>query len=152
VTVHQTVLKPYAQRAGVKAGRTGWIAHDFILRLGTRDGWSFPCELDAWLIPEDEYYRLAPETPEAAARFPEGPPDFRLVTRATFASGTVELTRSAAADPPAQAREILRAQIGCEARLEPHLNWQLRQTPGREEIVPMPGWRSGVNFFTPGPR
>jgi hypothetical protein len=148
VAVYQTVLKPYAERAGVESGRKEWIAHDFILRFGNRDGWSFPCELDAWLIPKEEYCRLAPETPEETARFAEGMPDLRLVTRATFVRGSVDLARGAAGDPLSQAREILREQIGCDTMLRPKLNWMLRQTPGREEIVPMPGWRSGVHFFT----
>lgn len=148
VMVHQTILKPYADSAGVEAGRKEWIAHDFILRFGNRDGWSFPCELDAWLIPKDEYYRTMPETPEEAARFVEVAPNFRLVTRATFMSGNVDLTRSAAADPMSHAREMLREQTGCDAMLRPELKWMLRQTPGNEEIVPMPGWRSHVHFFT----
>jgi hypothetical protein len=149
VHVHQTILKPYAEREGVEPGRKQWIAHDFILRFGSRDGWSFPCELDAWLIPQEEYYRPQPETPEAAAQFPAAPPNFRLVTRATFNQGSVGLTRRAAADPVAHAREILREEIACEPMLRPELKWMLRQTPERREIVPMPGWRSDVHFFTP---
>jgi hypothetical protein len=108
VTVHQTVLKNYADREGVEVGRKAWVAHDFILRLGNRDGWSFPLELVAWLIPEEEYWRKTPETPEETARFAEGPPNFRLVTRVTFVTGEVEMTRAAAADPISHAREILR--------------------------------------------
>ncbi|MEN9575801.1 MAG: hypothetical protein RL514_3656 [Verrucomicrobiota bacterium] len=149
VTVHQTILRSHAEREGVEAGRTAWIAHDFTLRLGTRDGWSFPCELDAWLIPEAEYYRTQPEAPEVVARFPEGPPNFRLVTRATFVQGTVELTRAAAADPEHHAREVLRTEIACETMRRPEVKWMLRQTPEREAIVPMPGWRSDVHFYTP---
>src|SRR5664280_1688591 len=149
VQVHQTILKPHADREGVEAGRKAWIAHDFILRLGNRDGWSFPCELDAWLIPEEEYYRPQPETPEAAARFPDEPPNFRLLTRATFVSGSVGLTRHAAADPVAQAREILREEIACEPMLRTELKWMLRHTPENKDIIPMPGWRSDVHFFTP---
>ena len=149
VNVHQTILKPAAGREGVEAGRKAWLAHDFILRLGRRDGWSFPCELDAWLIPEEEYYRKEPETPEAAARFPDEPPNFRLVTRATFVSGSVGLTRQAAADPVARAREILREEIACEPMLRTELKWMLRHTPENKDIVPMPGWRSDVHFFTP---
>ena len=150
VAVHQTLLKQYAQSAGVEAGRTEWRAHDFILRFGNRDGWSFPCELDAWLIPGEEYHRLTPETPEEVARFAEGPPNFRLVTRATFTRGTVELPRGASADPVAQAREVLPGLIGCETMVKPKVDWMLRQTPEQEKIVPMPGWRSSVQFFTPG--
>jgi hypothetical protein len=152
VMVHQTVLQGDAEREGVEAGRKAWLAHDFILRFGNRDGWSFPCELDAWLIPEEDYHRLTPETPEATARFAEGPPNFRIVTRASFAQGTVDLTRAAAADPVARAREILREEIGCDTLLKPELKWMLRQTPAREEIVPMPGWRSSVHFHTPASR
>jgi hypothetical protein len=149
VQVHQTILKPYADREGVEAGRKAWTAHDFILRLGSRDGWSFPCELDAWLIPEEEYYRTQPEMPEAAVRFPEEPPNFRLVTRATFVSGSVGLSRHAAADPVSHAREVLREQIASEPMLRAELKWMLRHTPENKEIVPMPGWRSDVHFFTP---
>jgi hypothetical protein len=149
VTVHQTVLKPNAEGTAADAARKEWIAHDFILRFGNRDGWSFPCELDAWLIPEKEYYRTMPETPEEAARFAEGAPDFRLVTRATFISGNVDLARAAADDPVSHAREMLREQIACEPMLRPELKWMLRQTPDNEKIVPMPGWRSHVHFFTP---
>lgn len=149
VHVHQTILKPHAEREGVEAGRKWWIAHDFILRLGQRDGWSFPCELDAWLIPEPEYYRKTPEPPADAARFPDEPPNFRLVTRATFIEGSVDLTRAAAADPVGRAREILREQIACEPMLRPELEWMLRHTPANEEIIPMPGWRSHVHFQTP---
>ena len=148
VTVHRTVLKHYAHREGVEAGRTAWTAHDFILRLGNRDGWSFPCELDAWLIPGEEYHRLTSESPEDVARFAEGPPNFRLVTRATLVGGSVEMERAAAADPVAYARKVLAGQVGCETMLKPELQWMLRHTPGREEIVPMPGWRSSVRFFT----
>jgi hypothetical protein len=150
VTVHQTVLKGYAEREGCEAGRKAWIAHDFLLRLGRRDGWSFPCELDAWLIAEEEYYRKIPEPTEEAVRVPQGPPDFQLVTRANFSRAHVDLTRSAADDPVFHGRKILKEQIGCEEVVEPKLQWHLRQTPGHEKIVPMPGWRSDVGFLTPG--
>lgn len=149
VQVQKTILQPHAGREGVEAERKQWLAHDYILRLGNRDGWSFPCELDAWLIPEEEYYCKAPETPEAAVRFPVEPPNFRLVTRATFVSGTVGLTRRAANDPVSHAREVLREQIACEPMLRTELKWMLRHTPANEKIVPMPGWRSDVHFFTP---
>lgn len=149
VHVHQTILKPHAERKGVEAGRKWWMAHDFILRFGNRDGWSFPCELDAWLIPEPDYYRVQPETASEATRWPTEPPDFRLVTRATFTQGTVGLTCRAAADPVAHAREVLREQIACEPMLRPELKWMLRHTANSEKIIPMPGWRSDVHFQTP---
>ncbi len=152
VMVHQTVLKHYAEREGEEAGRKAWLAHDFILRFGNRDGWSFPLELDAWLIPEKEYWRQTSETPEATAHFAEGPPDFRLVTRATFVSGEVEMTRAATEDPISHAREILREQIGFDEMRKPELKWHLRSEPDGDKIVPMPGWRSGVFFHTPPER
>ena len=152
VTVHRTVLKQYAEREGVEAGRTAWRAHDFILRLGNRDGWSFPLELDAWLIPETEYWRKSPETPDEVKRFGEGPPNFRLISRATFATGQVDLTRAAADDPVAHAREILREQIAFEEMHRPEIKWHLRQDAESDKILPMPGWRSNVWFYTPPER
>jgi len=79
----------------------------------------------------------------------EGAPDFRLVTRATFISGNVDLTRADAGDPVSRAREVLREEIRCDEMLRAELNWMLRQTPDNEKIVPMPGWRSHVHFHTP---
>ena len=152
MTVHQTVLKNYAEREGEEAGRKAWIAHDFILRFGNRDGWSFPLELDAWLIPDEEYYRQTPETPEETARFAEGAPNFRLVTRVTFVTGEVDMTRAAADAPISHAREILREQIGFDEMRKPELKWHLRSEPDGDKIVPMPGWRSGVFFYTPPER
>ena len=71
------------------------------------------------------------------------------MTRATFVSGSVGLTRQAAADPVARAREILREETACEPMLRTELKWMLRHTPENKDIVPMPGWRSDVHFFTP---
>ena len=70
VNVHQTILRKFAEREGVEAGRSAWIAHDFILRFGNRDGWSFPCEVDAWLIPEKEYYRKDRKRRKSPRAFP----------------------------------------------------------------------------------
>lgn len=148
VVVHRTVLRLVAGVEAADAGSAGWIAHDFLLRFGNRDGWSFPLELDAWLIPEKEYYRLTPETAEETARFGEGAPQLQIVTRANFVGGGVHLTRRAAEDPVAGARASLFEQVRCEAMREPELKWALRHTPDREEIVPMPGWRSTVYFNT----
>lgn len=151
VAVHQTILKSRAEHvAEEEAGHRQWLAHDFILRFGSRDGWSFPCELDAWLIPESKYYRIRPEPKEECTRFSEGPPNFRLVTRATFIAGSVNLTKRAADNPVAHARQVLVDQIGCDEMLDPEVQWMLRPTPGREESVRMPGWRSDVYFATPG--
>jgi hypothetical protein len=152
VTVYQNIMKHFAEQKGLEAGRKCWRAHDFILRFGNRDGWSFPLELDAWLIPEEEYYRQKPETPEETAQFAAGPPNFRLVTRVTFVTGEVEMTRAAADDPVSHAREILREQIAFDEMRNPELKWHLRSEPDGDKIVPMPGWRSRVFFYTPPER
>ena len=128
------MLKQYAERGGRGSGRMVWRAHDFILRLGNRDGWSFPLELDAWLIPETEYWRKSPETPdEEEKRFGEGPPNFRLISRATFATGQVDLTRAAADYLVAHAREILREQIAFEERKHASAGNQMAFAAGRGE-------------------
>ena len=145
--VSQKVVAPSNNANGWEIKTTGWTAHDFILRFGSRDGWSFPCELDGWLIPDEEYYRDEPETPEEVARFPEGAPNLRIVTRATFGSGTVSLSRQPA-DPLLRARQSLKELIGCDEMLDPKLEWMLRRASDGDKCVPMPGWRSSVKFWT----
>lgn len=127
---------------------TGWSAQAFHLRLGRRDGFSFPCELDAWLIPSEQYWRTTPETPAELADTPQRPPDLRIVTRATFESGTITLPRTAAADPIAAARQTARELIACDTVIDPKVEWWLRHTPAREEYIRTPGGRSRVNFRT----
>ncbi|HEY0552139.1 MAG TPA: hypothetical protein VGF13_21240 [Verrucomicrobiae bacterium] len=128
-------------------GRVRWRAHDFIVRLGTREGLSFPCEIDAWMIPEKEYDRTQPETAEEVARFGEGPPNLRVITKAVFTQATVSLPRCGN-DPIPMARRCLRDEIACEELFSPKLEWALRHTADGKEIVPMPGWRSTVCFAT----
>jgi hypothetical protein len=150
VKVSRVVLRNTEDPKNNQAVRTKWIGHDFMLRFGNRDGWSFSCELEGWLIPEEQYYRKTPEKPEELACFAQGAPHLRVVTRATFLRGTIELTRAAAADPIAHARKIAREEIGYDEFVEPKAEWHLRQTPDFEKIVPMPGWRSYVQFDTLG--
>ncbi len=126
---------------------TNWVAHDFTLRMGQRDGLVFPCELDAWMVPEEEYWRKEPEAAEEVARFGEGPPNLRVITRVQFDGGTVELTRGVG-DPLVEARRRLRSELGVEEIHEETLKWALRSTPDHEKIVDMPGWRSSVHFQT----
>jgi hypothetical protein len=128
-------------------GHVRWRAHDFIVRFGTREGLSFPCEIDAWMIHEKEYYRTTPETAEEVARFGEGPPNLRVITKAVFTQATVSLPRCKD-DPVPLARRCLREEIACEELFTPKLEWALRRTADRKEIVPMPGWRSTVCFST----
>jgi hypothetical protein len=47
-----------------------WYGHDFIVRLGTREGLAFPCEIGAWLEHESTYYRAHPEAAKELA-FPK---------------------------------------------------------------------------------
>ena len=146
VSVHAS-LYGQPDDAGKMRREGDWIAHDFIVRFGTLDGWCLPCELDAWLIPRDEYYRKAPETPEAVARFAEGPPNLRVMSRTLFKGGTVEVPRCAG-DPVPWARRLLREETGCESLHRPKVEWMLRQMPDQAKAEPMPGWRSTVGFST----
>lgn len=124
----------------------GWIGHDFILRLGKRDGLAFPCELDAWLLPEEEFYRTVPETPAELARFGEGPPDLRVISRAVFTRGTVEVPRTD--DPLPLARRFLREEVALEEIHDPKIEWALRRSADFKGSEPMPGWTSRVTFQT----
>ena len=146
VSVHASIFAP-PDDPDQEASESNWIAHDFIVRFGALDGWCLPCELDAWLIPADEYYRLTPETPATVARFAEGPPNLRVMTRTLFKGGTVEVPRCAG-DPVAWARRLLREETGCESLHRPKVEWMLRRMPEQSEAEPMPGWRSTVGFST----
>lgn len=132
---------------GCLVRRAHWLAHDFTLRFGRRDGWSFPCELDAWIIPRDEYWRTVPETPAEVTRFGEGPPNLRVITRAVFGGGTVHVPRIPG-DPVAWAARALREEIGCDAVHDAHVHWASRQKPVGGESEKMPGWTSSVSFGT----
>ena len=130
-------------------GQEYWFAHDFILRFGTRDRFYFPCELDAWMIHEDDYRRTEPESPADIAPFPSTPPNLRLITRALFVGGGVEVPRSGSGDPVAAARELLREAIAYDEKLrEPKVKWAVRFSPDHKEIVPMIGGASTVSFST----
>jgi hypothetical protein len=123
-----------------------WKGHDYVLRFGAREGLCFPCELDAWLIPEDDYARETPESEEEIRSFGEGPPNLRMITRAVFAGGAVEVPRSS--DPVPLAGRFLRDEIRCESFFHPTVQWMTRQSLDRQELVEMPGWRSVVHFST----
>jgi hypothetical protein len=125
-----------------------YLAHDFILRFGQRDGLVLPCEIDAWVIPINEYYRTLPETPAEAAKFSDGPPNLRIITRAQFIGGSLDMVRCGT-DPLPSARQQVRELLGCEEFFRPTYGWWLRSNPAHKEILPMkPGWRSTVHFFT----
>jgi hypothetical protein len=148
--VFKPVSNPAEEEGDPPHPRRGYfIAHDFIIRFGTRDGLCFPCEIDAWMIPRDEYYRTEPESAADLARFAEGPPNFRAITQARFTHGSVNVPRCSE-DPERVARRYLREATGYEGELcEPRIEWALRHTADRKEIVPMPGFASRVHFRTP---
>lgn len=123
-----------------------WQGHDFTLRIGQRAGFYFPCEIEAWLLPAEEYHRDVPETADQLRRFGEGPPDLRIITRAKFTGGTVVVPRSD--DPISLTREYLRDQIALEDIHDPQIEWAIRRKAGSRETVSMPGWTSTVRFRT----
>ncbi len=125
-----------------------WHGHDFILRLGEREGFIFPAELDAWVIRREEYYRLQPEAEAEVARFSEGPPNLRVMARTRFNRCSVVVERCE--DPVPRAREYLRRAIGLDLPLgNPEITWtSYRKLPdGKSE--PRPGWTSIVAFSLP---
>lgn len=136
--------EPVDPATGKRAGN--WVAHDFILRFGTRDGRYFPCELDAWMLPAEEYYRPEPESPDEVARFAEGPPNLRVIACAEFAQVAVTVPRCGD-DPGPLARRFVREAIGCEQIFRPRVSWMHRKLPegGYEQV---PGWASTVHFST----
>jgi hypothetical protein len=128
-------------------GQAQWHGHDFILRFGERDGFAFPCELDAWVIPEDDYYRTEPEPAAALTRFAEGPPDLRVITRAVFIGGSIAVPR-VGDDPLPWARRALLEATGCDALHAPIIDWTCRFDRKHDKIERMPGWASTVRFKT----
>jgi hypothetical protein len=124
------------------------IAHDFIVRLGAWEGFVLPLELDAWMIPTDEYYRLKPESEEEVARFAEGAPNLRVMARTRFNRASVVVERCD--DPVPRARKYLREAVGLETRPETaQVNWSRYRKSADDSLEPMPGWGSVVRFSLP---
>lgn len=127
-----------------------WRAHDFTLRFGARDGFTFPLELEAWLLPEETYWQREPEPPEALRHFGEGPPNLRVMAPAIFTAGWVHLPPSR--DPLASARRVLREEVMLEEMHEAQIQWAIRQGSGTEKGEEMKQWPPTVFFQTePGP-
>ena len=126
-----------------------WVAHDFIVRLGAGEGFVIPVELDAWMILDDAYYRLKPESEGEVQRFAEGPPNLHAMARARFKSCSVVVERCE--DPIPRAREYLRRAIGLDlpSNATAEVNWDsYRKLPnGKSER--RPGWTSRVRFDLP---
>jgi hypothetical protein len=142
---HVTALCPLEGQSQTTALR--WVGHDFILRFGERDGLIFPSELDAWVEPESDYFREKPETEEDVARWPQSPPNLRVITTMRFVGGSVRVPREAA-DPVAAARDRLSAELRCSDFHRAEVKWALRSTRDHSGVEPMPGWSSTVHFST----
>jgi hypothetical protein len=126
-----------------------YFSVEWELRFGRLDGLSLPCELDVWaLIPEKEFYRTEPETEAELARFAEGEPTLRVMTRADIACARVEMERCGD-DPVPLARQRLHAAVGGLEVPQETLFWENNDvaTPNHK-AVKEPGWRSTVLFHT----
>ena len=128
-------------------GREHWAAVDFEVRFGQRDGLVFPCEIDAWLLPQEDFSRDEPESPEELAAFGQGPPNLRVITRAVFHSGTIDMPRCGD-DPWPQARREIHAALGPFDIQRHEVKWDLHRAPGAERCSERPGWRSSIQFWT----
>jgi hypothetical protein len=143
--VHVDALFPPGVMGPDGKPRANWVAHDYILRVGRLDGIVFPCELDAWVIPREEYYRKEPETAAELARFAEGPPNLRVLAGAVFTRGIVCVPRCNE-DPVRVARRYLREEIGLEEIFEPKMEWASRRMPGKKESERVEGSSARVEF------
>lgn len=122
-----------------------WMATDFILTLGRRDGLCFACELDVWAMPKEDFCRLEPETEAELKHFAEGPPTLRVMCVARFTGGSMEMERCGG-DPLPLARRRICEQIGCEEFFVLDPTWAVRMTPDSKGTERLPGWRSTVPF------
>lgn len=142
-----SILPPKGEMDAEIYAEREWLAHDFILRIGSREGFLFPCELDAWLIPKSQYFRKEPELAAEVERFPQGPPNLRVLAGSVFTGGSVDVPRPAANEDPLRlARRYLREEIGLEEMHQPKMEWALRQLPGRKDYERVEGSWSTVHF------
>jgi hypothetical protein len=144
--VCEMFFRESAEDAAEMVRERTWRAHDFVLRFGKRDGLAFPVELDAWLLPEEEYWRREPESPEELARFGEGPPDLRVMATAVFTMGWVALPPCK--DPLALAERMLRKEVAIEGMHNSKIQWETRELPGTTEREEMREWPATVYFTT----
>lgn len=125
-----------------------WEGDHFTLRLGERDGDSFACELDAWVLPRAQYRRTTPESAAELARPPIGEPNLRVLTRTRIGRATVNLPRCGT-DPVPLARKYLEELTGLTDLPERSIEWWGPKLPGQEKEAKAPGWRCTVNFELP---
>ena len=125
-----------------------WTSIEYELRFGQWDDGCLACELDAWAVPSEEYHRTVPETPEELGRFAVGPPNLRVITRAAFDGGRIEMERCGD-DPTPMALQRLREQVGEVEVVNTQVHWPPRYANGpANPPVKEPGWRGKVSFST----
>ncbi|HCN29737.1 MAG TPA: hypothetical protein DIT64_13530 [Verrucomicrobiales bacterium] len=123
------------------------LSLEWELRFGQLDGMSLPCELEAWAaIPEKEFYRKQPETPEDLARFAQGEPVLRMMARADIKHARVEMERCGDDPAPLARKRLNEAVRGLMIRRE-QVGWENNYVSMPEhKAVNEPGWRSVVTF------
>ena len=127
-TAPSVMLIEFADGDG-SAKITDYRVTDFVLRTGALDGDDFPVELDAWLVPESEYWRREPESPEELAMTPQRAPDLQIMGTGTLAEGWVHLP--ACDDPEALGRRILREEVRLERLYSAKVKPGSRQVQGQ---------------------
>lgn len=130
------------------AGET-FLSVEWELRFGQAEEMSLPCELDVWApIPEQEFFRMEPETAAELARFAEGEPALRVMARADIISASVEMERCGD-DPVPLARQRLREAVRGLEGVREKVFWENNYvTMPDHKAVTEPGWRSSVRFET----
>lgn len=127
-----------------EAAERDWVAHDFVLRVGALDGVEFPVELDAWVLPEAEYWRARAESAEELARFGEGPPNLQVLGTGIFAEGWLHLPPC---DSPEEVgKRILREEVDLERMLEWDFQPASRQQQGH--YIDEPAFGGQFHFRT----
>lgn len=125
-----------------------WEGENFTLRFGRRDGYEFPLELDAWVFASEGYARTKPEPDDEAFRFPDTPPNLRVITSAFFLGGQTEVPRCGM-DPLPTARTLIKQATGVEDPVRMGLEWPPRYSPDGKTHTRVPGWRATVRFRVP---
>jgi hypothetical protein len=122
-----------------------YLSVEWELRFGQLDGMTLSCELDAWsVLPEREFFRDEPETPEELAKFAKGEPMLRLMTPVDIRAVTVEMERCGE-DPIPLARQRLKEALGIEDTWGERVFWESNFIAMPEhKAVKEPGWRSKV--------
>jgi hypothetical protein len=125
-TAPNVMLMDFTNELDGGANVSDYRVTHFVLRTGSLDGSDFPVELDAWLVPENEFWRREPESYAELADTPERAPDLQIMGTGIFAEGWICLP--ACDDPEATGRRILREEVKLE-RL-----YKTTVQPGRRQV------------------